>query len=108
MPLTAPDAVFCRDEAEVYASFSHQQGLTHQVVHSRASRRGLSHPARERLPQPVVRMDGAVPWGSNLLAGELSGLVQDAGALRAGNRCLSSTDTISTTSHHQQSVTKKL
>jgi len=36
MPLIAPDAVFCRDEAEVYASFSNQQGLTHQVVHNRA------------------------------------------------------------------------
>ena len=73
MPLIAPDAVFCRDEAEVYASFSHQQGLTHQVVHNRAGDRVvgcLLHPACERLPQPVERMGGAVPWGSNLLAGD--------------------------------------
>ncbi|MNR01002.1 ISXO2-like transposase domain protein [compost metagenome] len=45
MLLIAPDAVLCSDGAEVYASFTRQQGLTHQVVHNREGERvvGASH-----------------------------------------------------------------
>ncbi|MNJ40462.1 ISXO2-like transposase domain protein [compost metagenome] len=38
-PLITPDAVLCSDGATVYASFSEQQGMTHQVVHNRAGER---------------------------------------------------------------------
>lgn len=38
-PLIAPDAVLCSDGARVYASFSRQQGLAHQVVHNRVGER---------------------------------------------------------------------
>lgn len=34
-PLVSPDAVLCSDGAGVYACFSKEQGVTHQVVHNR-------------------------------------------------------------------------
>lgn len=66
MPLITPDAVFCRDEAEVYASFSHQRGLTHQVVHNRASRRAyhIQHVNgyHSRLKEWMVRFHGVATY----------------------------------------------
>ncbi len=38
-PLVSPDAVLCSDGAGVYASFSKEQGVTHQVVHNRQGER---------------------------------------------------------------------
>ncbi|MEB8286282.1 IS1595 family transposase, partial [Aeromonas veronii] len=38
-PLVSPDAVLCSDGAGVYACFSKEQGVTHQVVHNRQGER---------------------------------------------------------------------
>ena len=38
-PLVSKDAVLCSDGAGVYASFSKEQGVTHQVVHNRQGER---------------------------------------------------------------------
>ncbi len=37
--LVSPDAVLCSDGAGVYACFSKEQGVTHQVVHNRQGER---------------------------------------------------------------------
>lgn len=59
------------------------QGITHQVVRNRAGEGGISHPACERLSQVPEGLDGAVPWGSDTVSEELSGLTKDVGALWA-------------------------
>ncbi|MFM5627372.1 IS1595 family transposase, partial [Aeromonas veronii] len=38
-PLVSPDAVLCSDGAGVYACFSKEQGITHQVVRNRQGER---------------------------------------------------------------------
>lgn len=38
---------------------------------------GISHPACERLSQAPEGVDGAVPWGSDTVSEELSGLTKD-------------------------------
>lgn len=44
----------------------------------------VSHSACELLSPSVERVDGAFPWCGDALPEELSGLAQDAGALREG------------------------
>ena len=88
--LTPPraDAVFCSDGAGVYASFSQAQGHNHQVVRNRqgnGNRGRVSHPACKRISPSAERVDGAIPWGSDALSEELSGLAEDVGALWAGS-----------------------
>ncbi|WP_410488962.1 IS1595 family transposase [Aeromonas hydrophila] len=62
--------------------FSEEQGITHQVVCNRAGERvGGHHPTCERVPQAIEGVDGTVPWGSDSLSEELSGLAKDVGAL---------------------------
>ena len=76
--LVSPDVVLCSDGADVYASFSKVQGVTHQVMRNRQG---------ERVSPSVERVDGTLPWRGDTLPEKLPGLAQDAGALWEGSEC---------------------
>jgi len=85
----AVDAVLCTDGSSLLGQRRPRPGPgTPRLEHAarRTNARRLAHPERQRLPQPLQGLDGALQGRGHVLPAELSGLVPRTGPERAIRR----------------------